>query len=235
MKKMKKMKNYFKIILVCFLAVSFYNCDGEDGADGLTGEKGIDGANGIDGTNGNDGVNGVGFDELVKYGSIKLTLTGTRPDNVAFTDNSEFKFTPIEGNDLNYTNSVFKTSSSISFQLLRFLSAPDDIFQETTTGINFVVNNPGEDTQSIDFSISITNYAIIADDNKYFVVNNYFNGNGSGVTNFNITNYNFNDETNNLTFSFSFNVDGSNNSTGNELVVSGEVDVKVLESIELTR
>ncbi|WP_438710356.1 hypothetical protein ACSTS3_15205 [Aquimarina muelleri] len=226
------MKNYFKIILVCILAVFFYNCDGEDGADGLTGENGINGTNGNDGIN---GENGVGFDELVKYGSIKLTLTGTRPDNVSFTDSSEFKFTPIEGNNLNYTNSVFKTSSSISFQLLRFLSAPDDIFQETTTGINFVVNNPGEDTQSIDFSISITNYAIIVDDNKYFVVNNYFNGNGSGVTNFNIINYNFNEETNNLTFSFSFNVDRLNNSTGNDLTASGEVDVKVLERIQATR
>lgn len=226
------MKNYFKIILVCFLAVSFYNCDGEDGTDGLTGEKGIDGTNGIDGVN---GENGAGFDELVKYGSIKLTLTGTRPDNVAFTDNSEFKFTPIEGSDLDNTNSVSKTDSSISFQLLRFLSAPDDVFQEATTGINFTVNNPGEDTQSIDFSMSITDYAIISNDNKYFVMNNSFNGNGFGVTNFNITNYNFNEETNNLTFSFSFNVNASNNSTGNDLTASGEVNVKVLERIRTTR
>lgn len=226
------MKNYFKIILVCFLAVSFYNCDGEDGADGLTGEKGIDGTNGNDGVN---GENGAGFDELVKYGSIKLTLTGTRPDNVAFTDISEFKFTPVEAEDLDHTNSVFKTNSSTSFKLLRFLSAPDDVFQEATTGINFVVNNPGEDTQSIDFSLLITNYAIISNDNKYFVMNNYFNGNGSGVTNFNITNYNFNEETNELTFSFSFNVDGLNNSTGNDLTASGEVDVKVLERIQVTR
>lgn len=51
------------LLATCSISMS---CETEDGADG---------ANGTDGTNGTDGEigeDGIGFDDLVKYGSISL-------------------------------------------------------------------------------------------------------------------------------------------------------------------
>ncbi len=221
-------KNYLKTILICALGIFVTNCEGEDGANGI---NGIDGVAGIDGADGINGENGIGFEELTQYGGITLNFEGTRSDDVTFTDTAEFKFTATEASYVNSHNSVVVGASSLSFNLLRFLSAPDDIFQYTTSGINLVVNNPGESTQSLNSNIFVQDYAIVTEDLKYFTFNGSYNNTSAGVTNFVITDYNFDDTTNNLTFSFSFDVAGVYNTTGNDLSISGEVDVIVLEEI----
>ncbi|WP_199912744.1 collagen-like protein [Aquimarina aquimarini] len=232
------MKNYLKTIATCALVAFFCSCEGEDGAIGPAGERGqngidgVDGTNGADGQNGTDGQNGVGFDELVKYGSIKINLSGTTPDNTAFTDESEFKFTPTEASDLFNFSSVSIVNDSITeYSLRRFLSAPDDIFQETTARIFLRVINPGETTQRFEFNLNINDYAIVTDNHKFFRFSNGFSDTNSNVTNFNITDYNFDSTTHNLTFSFSFDVAGAANDTGNDLTITGEVNTIVLEGI----
>ena len=94
------------------------------------------------------------------------------------------------------------------------------------------ITNPGQDDESIDFSIEIDDYAIISDDFKYIVIDDgEFSNSDVTVSNFSITNYSFDEETHNLVFSFSFDVAGDSNDTGNTLSVSGEVDVIVLEEV----
>ncbi len=225
----------YKILLIGFLGISLVNCEGEDGA---AGPDGLDGTNGIDGIDGTDGVNGqdgVGFEELTQFGSINLTLNGTRADtNEAFTDTKILEFTAIDAISLiNFNSFTTNETGDITFNLLRFLNTPDDDSQEFTAGITLNVVNPGTDTQEFEFELELNEYNMIFEDLVVLQLNDSFDTQDIDIpiSNFSITGFNFNDTTNNLTFSFSFNVDGDNNDSDNDLSISGEVDVVVLENI----
>lgn len=208
----KNLKNASKAIALTMIALFITSCDGEDGKDGL------------------------GLEGLTKYGSISISLEGTRADGAPFTDSNVFRFTSVEGSDYEDHNSVIKSGTDLEFNVLRFLSAPDDVYQETYLDIDLAVTDAGLPTESISFDyLEIYNYAVIADDLSYFVMDDYHypsDGTSSGITNLSITNYSFNDATNKLKFDFSFVVDGANNETGNQLTVRGAVDVNVLEEID---
>ncbi|MBL0682861.1 hypothetical protein [Aquimarina mytili] len=226
------MKNFFlRTIVIGVLGLLSVNC--EDGDIGPAGQDGIIGTDGIDGTNGINGVNGqngVGFDELTQFGSITLTLEGTRPDNIPFTKTDEFKFTAVE--DIDFNNDVDIRDDQLNFNIERTLSVPDDDFQGSEIEVNLDFTNPGETEETIEFNLDIDNYTMIFDDLTYFGFTGEFINDQTGVTNFSITNFNFNNETNAVTFSFSFTVDAANNDTGNDLTISGEVDVIVVEDID---
>ncbi|WP_298539472.1 hypothetical protein [uncultured Aquimarina sp.] len=217
-------KHFLKIMLFCTLGIFCSSCE--------EGENGLDGIDGIDGVNGSDGENGVGFDELSKFGAITLNLEGTRPDGVPFTKTDVFKFIGVE--DIDFENTVFTDpdTSLLEFDTVRFLSTPDEEFQGSEVEVFAEVTNPGEQNQEILIFIGITDYAIIGDDLSFFRFDDSFETDDTGVSNVSITNFNFNNETNAFTISFSFDVDAANNSTGNDLSVSGEVDVIVFEDIE---
>lgn len=223
------LKTIGKIILVCCLGIVLTNCEGEDGAIGPDGENGIDG---VDGTNGIDGDNGVGFEELTKYGSITFTLEGTRPDDIAFTDTSELKFTQSGTSE---NNSFYTEENYTEFEFNRLLGIPSGERRQPSLYTYLIINNPGEENQELDLDLAINNYPIISDDLSYFEINENYSKNSQGVSNFSITNYNFNEETNNLVFSFSFDVAAENNDTGHDLKVSGEVNVILFKNIEIPR
>ncbi len=229
---MKTMKNFFlRTIVIGVLGLLSTNCEDGDigpaGQDGIVGVDGVDGANGQNGTN---GQNGVGFDELAKFGSITLTLEGTRPDNVPFTKTDVFKFTGVE--DIDFDNDVEIEENSLEFSIVRTLSAPDGDFQGSEIDVFLVLTNLGEADEIIEFGLFVDDYTMIFDDLTYFGFTGDFANDQIGVTNFSMTNFNFDDETNAVTFSFSFNVDAANNDTGNDLTISGEVDVIVVEDID---
>ncbi len=211
-------------MLLCTLGIFFSNC--EDG------ENGLDGIDGVNGTDGTDGENGVGFDELSKFGAITLSLEGTRPDGVAFTKTDIFKFIGLE--DVDFLNTVFidTDNSLLEFDVVRFLSTPDNEFQGSDLEVFVEVTNPGEQNQDILIFTDIIDYAIIGDDLSFFEFSDSFETDDAGVSNVSITNFNFNNETNAFTISFSFDVDAASNSTGNDLSVSVEIDVIVFEDIE---
>lgn len=227
----------YKIVCIACLSIFFVNCEAEDGAQGPNGLNGIDGTDGINGVDGIDGENGVGFEELTQFGSISLTLNGTRFDtNEAFTDTKTLAFTAIDANSLIDHNSFTVESTpvqSTNFNLLRFLNTPDDDSQEFTTEIGFNVINLGTDTQEFQFTIELNEYNIVFEDLVVLQMNNTFDNQGEEepMSNLSITNFNFNEGTQNLTFSFSFDVDGANNDSTNDLTISGEVDVIVLKAI----
>ncbi len=221
------LKTSCKIILICCLGIVLTNCEGEDGAIGPSGENGIDGTDGTNGTNGDNGANGIGFDDLVKYGNITLTLEGTRPDNdEAFTDTSDFKF--IQSGDDNW---FYEEEDYIEFEFDRFLDVPSSSRQAPSVNLTLEISNLGEENQELELDTNINNYPVILDDLSYFnLYGNYSNG-STGVSNLDITNYTFDEATNNLIFSFSFDVAGANNATGKDLKISGEVNVIVFKYI----
>ncbi|WP_282087306.1 hypothetical protein [Aquimarina algiphila] len=226
------MKNFFlRTIVICALGLLSANCeDGDIGPAGQDGIVGIDGVDGTDGISGTNGQNGVGFDELTKFGSITLTLEGTRPDNIPFTKTDEFKFTSVE--DIDRDNNVEIGENTLDFKIERNLSVPDSDFVGSRIKIFLEFTDPGEVDEIIEFELSVDDYTMIFDDLTYFGFNGDFNNNRTEITNFSVTNFSFINETNTVTFSFSFDVDAANNDTGNDLAISGEVNVIVVEDID---
>lgn len=215
-----------------------FDCRGMDGTNGTNGENGTNGTNGEDGGDGNDGANGLGLEDMLKFGSISMNLEGVRPDDVAFTDEETFRYMPVEGDDIDDYNLVITTiigeDTEYEFKIRRFLSSPDATYQNTNVDIELTITNPGEPGELITkFIFEIDRYAVIGNDNKYFVLDGaYENDQQEEVTDyFIITEVSFDTSTNNLQFSYSFTVDADGNDSGHELDVSGNVDVFVLELI----
>ncbi len=221
-------KNYFRIVrnafVIACLGFSLVGCEGEDGANGLNGIAGI---NGEDGTDGNDGTNGVGFDELTQYGSITINVAGMRSDDVPFTHEAELKFSHNDTGKNDFTNN----DPNYDFSVIRFLNSPD-AHDDNSVELDLTVNDAGLETQSFEFNVEFDGYAIVSsEDLKYFTISNDYDYDGTGVSNFSITDYSFDAVKNELKFSFTLDVAAANNTTGNDMTISGNVDVIVLENI----
>ncbi|PIB37187.1 hypothetical protein BFP72_18125 [Reichenbachiella sp. 5M10] len=206
-------------------------CISGEGDPGPAGEDGSDGRNGIDGRDGVDGQNGVGFDELTKFGDVKIYLEGIRPDDEAFQDTSSFKFLPIDR--MGEFNVVTKGPELYFFELRRFLSAPDDVYQSSYVDLNFtltVADPPAFDTLS-----SIRIYKnVVTHDLKVFEIYDQFmqtNDLQNDILNLSTSDLSYDESTGQVMFKFSFEVEEDNNSTGSGLKVSGEVDAIVFENI----
>jgi len=235
-----KITKLFGLALLA-LSISMISCTGEDGTDGINGIDGADGINGqdgADGQNGQDGADGEGFDEMTQYGFIIMNLQGTRPDGVALEDSSTFKFTPLGGEVFQegfntVTIQQLPDNTVYGFKMIRFISAPENIYNANAVIFYLSFANLGEgDEEFLNASMTLNDYAVIGEDNKFFVMNDYFESGGAGVSDFEFTDMAFDAGTNHLTFSYSFMVTDDQNDSGHELTVMGEVDVYLLEEIQ---
>lgn len=214
--------------------------DGQDGQDGLNGADGQDGADGEDGEPGQDGangLNGVGLEGLAKYGFLTLELSGTRPDNVAFEDSSIFRYSPIDPDDFDEYNIVIITQNGNDteyfFNFRRFLSSPEGTYTINYIDWELRVTNLGEQTESIQSVVFDYKYGVVGDDYKYFMLDETYESGGVGVSEMTFTDLTYDpNASNHLTFSYAFSVAAANNGSGNELSVSGTVDINLLELIQ---
>ena len=234
------MKNlFFRIALLFALGLVLVNCEdgeigppGADGIDGIDGQNGIDGQDGQNGQDGEDGENGVGFDELARFGSLTLTIEGILPNDIPFTDTEVFKF--IDPEEIPVANSVIPLATGLRFNTKRFLSTTDEFAQKSSVRILMDVIDPDATIPTFEnFQIKVDDIAIFFDDATFLGI--VFDSNESEIFNLNISDFNFNSETNHLIFSFSFTVNEEDNFTNNPLVVSGTADVFVLEEIRPIR
>ncbi len=219
-------KNSFKMALILTAGLVLINCSGDDGTNGINGAPGAPGAPGI------DGIDGLGFDDLTKYGSITATLSGTRIDDVPFSQTTEFSFTPVAGEEISDYNSVYFDEDNISFSLRRFLSSPGATFQDNSIEFILEVNDAGLTSQSINFLVGLNKHSIIGEDLKYFSIDRgWWSYETPAVLAAEVTDYSFDDTTNELSFSYTMSINEGDNETMNELTISGEVNVIVLESL----
>ncbi|WP_025741035.1 hypothetical protein [Aquimarina pacifica] len=221
-------KTYLKTILICCLGIFLTQCELEDGEPGSAGTFGQNGVDGIDGIDGEDGDPATTIDESTQYGKFTLNLTGTRSDNVSFNETAEFLYTGIDISSA--PNQVYISETSMMFDIVKFLEIPSFPYQSTYLYIMFQVNNPGEETESYDFLAYINDYPIIFDDLSYIILTQDYDSEDSIVSNFEISNYSFDDETNQLILSYSFDTDVSGNDLLDNLSISGEIDAFVPES-----
>ncbi len=227
------MKNtYIRIFLICCLGALLTNCEAEDGTPGLAGNFGVSGANGADGTNGVDGADGLEIDELDEYGSITITVDGVRSDGVAFTDViNEFKYT---GTNLDETsNYVEIEESSYRFYLERFLGSPD--YSETYGTYTYLamdVNDPGEETESLFFEFGMDGFYLVFEDQKFVSFNEYLETDDTDATSIEVSNYSFDEDTNNLTLSVAAVMDPDEYDDFTSLTITIDVDVTVQKEAE---
>ncbi|UII28684.1 hypothetical protein LVD15_09735 [Fulvivirga maritima] len=219
------MKRISYLLFALLLSFSLLNC-AEDGDPGPAGADGADGVDGVDGVDGQDGQDGYGLEEISKYGGFMIYLDGTRADDVAFQDTSFFQFVPVEY--LSSNNIVNVSGSTYTYNnIRRFLSAPDDVYQESYSVLYLTVED-GETPTFSNFSISFRK-DVVTSDFKVFDLNDTYSS--SSYTDLVIDEYSYTPSTGRLYFTFSFNVAGSNNGTGNDLQVSGVVDIIVLQTL----
>ena len=237
------MKNYVCCIFGLLLCLGIASCSGEDGMDGnpgLDGAPGLNGGpglNGAPGADGTDGENGIGFEELTRFGYITSVLEGVRADNVPFKDSTSYRFSRLDGTLANAGSLIFDVGeSSTAILALRYWSVPEtqaEFENETTLQVDLIFDNLGEAGQELNTAnIIFNNYAVIGDDNKYFVIDNNFSSTSVGVSDFEISNFIFDEETREVSFSYSLTVDENFNITGNELSISGMADLIFPEEIE---
>lgn len=255
------MKNNFLqtlglVCLVVFMGSSISSCSVEDGVDGINGvdglngsdgadgQDGVDGADGQDGADGADGADAIGLEEFANYGSIDLRVQGVRPDSVAFDHETELEFISPEL----YYNNFEDEDPDLDFYFLRLADAPNTELINSV-GIAFYVSDHGLPSEEFDFDIEFSDLAIFSEDLKYIALSGYFSGtpltnsnnnnnssdrlaNNTNASNtFTISDYSFDDTTNNLKFSFSMDIPAANNQTGNDINIGGTIDVIVFEKI----
>ncbi|MBT1686752.1 hypothetical protein [Dawidia soli] len=221
---MKKVLKFGLMLSIAFSGMMFTGCEGEEGDPGATG------AAGEKGDKGDKGDDGVGLEDELKYGSITVTYTGTRPDEVAFTKTITYKFAPIGANDLiEYSGSgINEETGADQYRVMRFLGSVDDVYQENY--INLRLNRAVGEGDAIVYSFNdFEVYSnITTDDFKYFIINGEFNSYASEAG---VTGFSYDPATGALKFASEFTVPGENNDTGFDLNVSTTVDAKVFQNI----
>ncbi|MEM7484147.1 MAG: hypothetical protein AAF348_02965 [Bacteroidota bacterium] len=206
--------------------------DGTDGIDGIDGKNGDNGSNGTNGVNGQNGQDGVGFDDMTKFGDITVLLNGTRPDGKEFTDSRTFKFTPVQADAIASSNDVFIFGNSHEFQIRRFYANPGNPLQENYIDFYILINNLGEEDEFLlSVTMSVRNHAVVGDDGKFFRISDSFTLGDAVVPEFEFSDLVFDPDTNHLSFSYRLLVTAEGNNSGNDLTITGEVDVTLLEQI----
>ena len=242
------MKNNFLQILgaaclVLFMGSSITSCSVEDGIDGTNGIDGVDGQNGIDGADGQDGADGadgadaIGLEEFANYGSIAIQVQGTRPDSVAFDQETELEFISPRF----YDNSFEDDDPDLEFDFLRLVNAPN-VDEVNGVNIELYVEDHGLSSQNFNFDIEFSDFVVVSEDLRYISLSDSYSGpintndkigRSNVADTLSINEYSFDDTTNNLKFSFTMDIAAANNETGNDLTISGTVDVIVFENVGL--
>ena len=163
-----------------------------------------------------------------------MVLEGTRTDNVAFKDSTSFKYTPVEIDPLGTNEFTTQDQLYYAFKFTRFLSAPDNTYQDSKIEFSLGVDDLGEEDQSFGAGgIALRSYAIVVDDNQFFTIDGTFDTNEPENVNIELTDLVFDLETDRLTFSYSLDITAAagGNPTGHHLTITGDADVIVFERI----
>lgn len=167
-----------------------------------------------------DESNIIGLNDAAQYGRITVTLEGTRPDNVAFSEKIAFRFMPEEGPA--YSRVSF--DGDAYFFVQRHHGAVNESHNDNYAGFYLQANTETQTPTSGSFYLYTS--VIDDDDNVYFYLNDEFTVNVEDITNFN-----YSEGTGKLKYSFTTVLDANSNSTGHELTVTVEANVNVFQGL----
>jgi hypothetical protein len=175
----------------------------------------------------------IGLDSSAKYGNIKITFDGTRPDGEPFTQTKNFRFLPTEGpNNFSRVETYLSGSQPYHYFYVRRLFDPFNGEVLTNYAELYLSTTEDEEgAQSVEGGdIDIDTYITTAD-KKMFGLTEY----DLALNSTNITNVSYNDETGKLIVKFNMIVPAINNDTGADLTITGEIRVTVFEDININR
>jgi hypothetical protein len=209
--------------LFAILAVGFAACQGDQGEIGPKGDTG---------STGNTGANGTGFDELTQYGNIEVTFSGTRSDEVAFTETVNFLYMP--GSGVADNSSFYEYSDTDrEFFIGRENKGPavktgrtNGADSKNDVWLRLRKNSDGLFMNQLDFYTDI-----LTSDFKTFEI--YYSTQWEEGFDIAVTDYSYDAATGKLKFNFTYTIPDYNNGTGNDITVTGKADVTVFERIDL--
>jgi len=211
------MKNRLKFLINVFsicLAISFTSCEGDQGE---VGPAGPIGEKGNLGEKGDTGAKGESLEGPLSYGKIAITVSGTRPDGLgAFTTTKDFKYAPEQVKLQDFSSIEIDEDANYWVTLLRYAGA----ISGSTNSIELYLESE-EGTLTCETELE---FSVITPDFKYFEL-------GIDVGGIVPSNYTYDEETGRVQFTFSKEVPAGNNSTSQNVQLSGEVDVIVYKNI----
>lgn len=164
-----------------------------------------------------DDVKVLGLNKAARYGNIRVTFEGTRPDGESFEATKNFKFMAEDGP---YSSEVEFDGSFMEFDITRWYGAVDDYNNYNYANLELEVDNDEVDDTEFFVATSI----ISTSDNTFFYINDYFYPTAEEITD-----YSFNEDTGKLKYKFT--TTSTDNTTGFDLTITVEVDVTVFEYI----
>lgn len=211
----------------------FAACEGPQGEVGPQGEQGDTGAQGPAGPQGPEGPSGPGYETAVKNGFIVQELAGTLPGGEVFTDSAMFAYSPEQiGTDWMVSSEMIDLGEgNYIFGIKRFYGSVDDVYNDVFVSMIFSINGFGTANEEVVIENTEFHYYHVTDDNR-FLEFNYDTADGTELQDVNITNLEFDPAAKAVSFDYEYTMPGFLNSTGNDLEVSGVVDVLTYERIQ---
>lgn len=172
-----------------------------------------------------DGSDVIGLNDATKFGYIKLTFDGTRPDGEAFKVTKNYKFMTGSGPASSSTVEIIEDGSTFyDFHVTRLF----DPFDQTPNAATVNVDTRQDDGEFVIESATVTaRNALVFKDKTAFNLNISF----GEIAPEDITSFSYNEETGKLVVKFTTVVEADWNNSGSDITVTGEVRVTVYESL----
>jgi hypothetical protein len=173
----------------------------------------------------------IGLNDATKYGFIKLTLEGFRPDGEAYEVTKNFKFASSTGPyNSSSVNTYVDGDTYRDFDVARFIGPINESLdgEENSVDLNLYVNEGDSEEDEPDFVESGFGIetAVTTSDKKFFYVSEYI-----GIDSEDVTSYKYNPETGKLSFKFTKTLTAQENNSGFPLTVTVNVNATVFEEL----
>jgi hypothetical protein len=173
-----------------------------------------------------DDSNIIGLNDATKYGFIKVTWEGTRPDGEPYSVTRNFRFTSSTGPEYSSTvDTGLDGDIYRDFDVIRFAGAINESGEGENNYVYLEINTQEGDEifTSADFQL---NAPVTTDDKKFFYI--YEN---IEVENEDVTSYKYNEETGKLSYKFTKELTADETNSGYPLTVTVNANVTVFERI----
>ena len=177
-----------------------------------------------DGEDGHIGANADQYDEMTKYGSITLIVSGKGSDGSPILDTVAYRYCPRLWNST-VSSSPNSPNTYISIERMQTIGdVTNDLPPEADLYLRSV-NKAGVETLD-DMSLELI--AQITSSTNQLILFNPWDRLEIPVTD--VTEYNYNAATGEVKTRFTLKIPAAKNPTSNELTIAGEVDAIVLET-----
>lgn len=179
-----------------------------------------------------DDSNVIGLNDATKYGFIKVTLEGFRPDGEAYEVTKNFRFASSTGP---YGSSSVETDENEGyvyryFNVERFMGAINESGDGEDNSVEFYGyvdegNDPADEPDFTESSLYIES-AVTTSDKQFFYVSEYIN-----IDTEDVTSYKYNEETGKLSFKFTKTLTANETNSGFPLTITVNVNATVFEDL----